>query len=434
MHRARPWWSPVPLLVAVALATAGRLPAARAQEPVPAAAAGPIRIALECQDWGRTKACPAFLLGFIEHNPLFLSSPRSAADVVLYVNTTAVANVDRLLLRFVGTVKGAPPVVEVLLELDTRSDDDGQRAQLEPAFTRGIALFVAARHPAAVTIALAAPETEAVVAPATTPWGFEASLGGYGNWTRGYQSFNNWGSLGVSRVDKTSQLAVDVSGSWGISRQPPLIIDGEEVSLDTDQYGLNAAVFGERHLDAHWSLAGTGSSWHEDPEGQYQVGGEARGGVEWDMFPADDPRGNRLAVAYLAGYRVEKYNVDNELGERLAHFPVHALSAGGTIRKDKIGVGIWMTIRGEVLHPGRRHTVSASPFIEWQLGDHVDLSLYLSMTKRALPGPAELDESNYEQIIRASYAEPFSAYGSFNLRFHWDRTNGERNDRFSDTR
>ncbi|MCA9679890.1 MAG: hypothetical protein H6708_27555 [Kofleriaceae bacterium] len=417
----------------LALAFAARIGHAAPPPPPPSSPPGaaPLRIAIECQGWGRTKACPAFLLGFVEHDPLFLSSPRSDADVVLYYNVTPIANADHVQLRFVGDLRGAPPVVEIEVDLDTRGDDDTQRGQLQPAFVRGVALYVAALHPDAVAITLEAPAAP-VVAPATSPWGFEAQLGGYGSWTHGYQSVNGWGSLGVSRIDARSQLSLSVSSNFGLSHQPPLIIDGAEVSLDTDQYSVGTDVFAERHLDPHWSVAATSSLWHEDPAGQFRLTWQGRGGIEWDHFPADDPRGNRLAVAYLAGWQVDRYNVRNELDERFAQYPIHGLSAGGTIRKDKIGVGLYLSVRGEVLHPARRHTVSASPFIEWTLGAHVDLSLSLSVTERALPGPADLDESSYEQITRAAYAEPLSAYGSFNLRFHWDRTNGQRNDRFSD--
>lgn len=434
----------LPRLVLALAAAAAAIPAsfAAAQPtpplpPAPAAAtpaaAAPIGVALECQGWGRTKACPAFLLGFIEATPALRSSPRAGADVVLYVNVTEVANADHLHLRFVGEVEGAPPVVEVELDLDTRGDDDAQRAQLLPAFTRGVALFVAARHPDAVAITLEAPAPAAVAPPPTSPWGFEASLGGYGSYTRGYRSMNLWGSLGVSRVTRTRQLALDIGSSWGISRQPPLVIDGEEVSLDTDQYSVSATGLYERHLDPHWSVAATSSVWHEDPEGQMRLAWDGRVGVEWDLFPADDPRGNRLAVAYLAGYRAERYNVENELGERSAHYPVHGVAASGAVRKDKVSFGLYVAVRGELIHPERRYTISASPYVEWQLGDHVDVSFNVSATARALPAPV-LDEASFEQVIRAAYAEPFSAYGSFNLRLHWDRTNGVRNDRFSDTR
>jgi len=348
-----------------------------------------------------------------------------------------------VLLRFVGDVPGAPPVVEVTVDLDTRSDDDTQRAQLEPAFTRGAALYVAALHPEAVQIALVPVDTGPIVVPETTPWGFQASLGGYGSWTGGsddassvgdYTNASAYGNVSVSRVEKTSQLTLGISGNYGLNRQPHLILDdGTEVSFDTDNWSLNSYLSHERHLDDHWSVAGFTSAWRQDPGGQYKYGWDVNGGVEWDKFPADDPRGNQLFAAALVGYQVDKYNLLNEIGETFARYPTYGLYAGGTVRKDKIGYGLSLEVGGQIDHPGRRATQSISPFIELQVGAHIDLTLSFSVTRREIPAPdpEHLDHASFEQISRASYAEPLSAYSSFNLRYHWDRTNGQRNDRFS---
>jgi hypothetical protein len=396
---------------------------------VRAAAAGPLRIAIECEDSGRTKACPAFLLGFVEHDKLFLPSPRSDAQVILYFTATGVANVDKAHLRFVGTVAGAPPVVEVDVELDTRADDDTQVAQLQPAFARGAVLYVAAMHPEAVLITMAAPADEVIVAPHTRPWGFAASVSGFGSWTENYRSANVYGSVGVSRIEKESRLGFDLSGSYGLSDQPPLEVDGMNIDLDTDQYSLGAGMSGAKLLDAHWSVGGDAQVWHEDPEGRFELGSSVEGGIEWDHYAADDPRGNRLAVAYMVGWEVDKYNAPNVIKQRFTQFAFHQLAASATVRKDKIGYGLSLSLWSEMIHPMIRSTLSASPFIELQVGPHVDVNLSLSVTGRALPETI-VDPTNYEQVIRASYAEPLSAFGSFGLTFHWDRTNGARNDRF----
>jgi hypothetical protein len=87
-----------------------------------------------------------------------------------------------------------------------------------------------------------------------------------------------------------------------------------------------------------------------------------------------------------------------------------------------------------MLHPMRRHTITASPFVEWKLGDHVDLGFNVSATKRQLPGPDpdEIDPSDFAQLSRLEFAEPFSFVGNVNVVIHFDRTNGARNDRLSD--
>ena len=38
--------------------------------------------------------------------------------------------------------------------------------------------------------------------------------------------------------------------------------------------------------------------------------------------------------------------------------------------------------------------------------------------------------SSFEAVTRADYAEPLRLHGNANLSFHWDATNGARNNRF----
>jgi hypothetical protein len=399
------------------------------------ASASPIRVTIECEQVGRTKTCPAFLLGFVEANKVLLSSPRSSADVVLYATAREVATIDKLHLRFVGTIFGAPPVIELDVDIDTRADDDTQRAQIEPAFLRGISLFVAARHPKVVTITLGAPEEADVATPDATPWSFAFSLGGFANYTERYQAYNGWSNFDVSSETATSRVQLDLNASGGINRQPPLELDdGTIVSLDTKQWGLASSAEGAWLYDKCWSFGGATSVWRDDPKGQFRGAWNAKAGVEWDKYAADDPRGNRLAVLYFAGYQVERYNLRNVLREAFAQYPIHGLVASGTLRKDKVGLGLSLSVGGELIHPSRRYHVSASPFIEWQLGGHIDLGLSFSVTQRELPGPDEtlIDPADYEQLSRLSFAEPLSMNGSLNVTIHWDRTNGARNDRFAD--
>jgi len=394
--------------------------------------ATPIRVSLTCEDYGRTKACSAFLTGFIEANKLLLAAPRADADVLLYVTANEIALVDRVHLRFVSKMPHTPPEIEVDVDIDTRADDDTQRAQLEPAFLRGIALYVASRHPSAVTVALAAPDGATVAKPKMTPYGFALDLGGSGNYTENYQSYNSFASAEVSRVTPRDKASISVYGNGGINRQPPVVVDGKEVSVDTSRWQIGGGLGAAWLWNRCWSIGAESSIFRDDDKGQFRFHGTTRVGLEWDRFKPDDPRGNRLAVAYFVGHTVERYNVRNEIGERFAQYPEHALGATGTVRKDKITLGLSLLARAEVIHPTRRHTLSASPSIELQVGDHVDLSLGFSVAKRELPGPDldAIDPSDYEQLSRLSYADPLQINGYFNVRIHWDRTNGARNDRF----
>lgn len=399
------------------------------------ASADPVRVTVECQQYGRTKACPAFLLGFIDANKAMLQSPRAAADVVVYATSNEVALVDRVHLRFVGKIEGAPPAIELDVDLDTRGTDDEQRAQLEPAFLRGMALYVAARYPDSVKVTIEPPEETATVAPSTTPWGISLSLGGSGNRTERYKSLNTYGELELTRTTKELRGIASVSGSYGRSIQPPLVLDdGTEVSLDTRQWSYAGGIGAGYLLDPCWSVGAVARQERQDPKGQYRYDAQLLAGIEWDKYAADDPRGNRLAVLYKLGTRIERYNIRNELGERFAAYPWHGIVASGSLRKDKVTVGLSVSALLEVVHPERRHSLSASPYVEVQIGSHIDLSASFSITKRELPAPDEtqIDPSDYETSSRLSYAEPLSINGSLNLTIHWDRTNGARNDRLDD--
>ena len=394
--------------------------------------AQPLRVTIECEDTGRTKACPAFLLGFVDAHKVFLQSPRASADVVVYMNASEVALADRVHLRFVGNVPGAPRLIEVDVELDSRADDDTQRSQLEPAFLRGMALFVAVRFPKLVAVEIGEPEGDEATAKDVSPWDFGLELGAYFNKTGEYQNYSGWSSLGIGRVQTRKRLGAIAWANGGLNRQPPLILDdGSELSTNTKNWNYGGQLEGAYLYNHCYSVGASTSTWRDDPKGQYRYGWDAKLGVEWDRYRADDPRGNRLAVGYVLAYNVERYTLRNELGQTWTHYPKHKLVATGQLRKDKVSLGLQLELGGELIHPMRRHAISASPSVEVQVGDHLDFSVSFSITKRELPGPDEdlIDQMDFEQLSRLSYAEPLSMNGSFNVRIHWDRTNGQRNDR-----
>ncbi len=389
----------------------------------------PVRIHVECQGWGRTKACPAFLDGFIGETPLLQRAPRASAQVVLFYNVTFRAADDLVHLRFTSTLADAPHELEVLQEVDSRASDDAQREQLKPAFLRGLAPFVAAVVPEAVQITLVAPENGEREEVPTTPWGFGISVGGFGSWTKQYQSANGWGGIGVSRIDACSQFMAGVDANYGVSRQPPLIVDDQEVSLDTDSYAVSGLAKFIRNLDGRWSAGGIVRGGHEDPLGRYRFSARAHAGISRDWFRADDPRGNQLAVVYLAGFQYDRYNRHNVLRELKPRFPTHMVIASGSVRRDRVTFSLGAGAAAQMFEPRRRYVVDLSPSISITIGDHVDVSTSLSVTKQAVPG-TEFDPSNFEEVTRASYAEPLRIFGSFNLNLHWDRSNPDRNNRW----
>ncbi|MFN0251040.1 MAG: hypothetical protein ACKV2T_29465 [Kofleriaceae bacterium] len=419
--------------VVLALALLLGLPRADAQSPPPpVAVSAPIRVALECEEAGRTKVCPAFLLGFIDANKVLLPSPRAGADVVIYVTATQVAMIDRVQLRFVGRMEGAPAAIELGVDIDSRGTDDEQRAQLEPAFLRGMAVYVGARYPKAVTVALQTPaEVAAASASVGSPFGLVVEIGGNGSYTERYRSaFVNLNIVG-KYVTRERRALVGMFSNAGLNRQPPLEVDGQLVSLDTERWFIRAGAEFIQLLDEKWSIGAGSFTNFEDPKAQYKYSNRSRAAIEWDRFASDDPRGNRLAVFYHLGWVTERYRVRNELGETFSSHPVHGINAVGSLRHDKLEFGLELETEVQLLHPTRRRVVTLSPEIAIKLGDHVDLRFSLSLTQRETPAPDmdAIDPSDFAQLSRLSYAEPLSISGSLSISLHWDPTNGVRNDR-----
>lgn len=396
------------------------------------AQAQPVRVALECQTAGRTKMCPSFLQGFIEASPVLKLSPRADADVLVYVNATSVALADHVHLRFVGSIPNAPKLVEVEGDLDTRGTDDEQRAQLQPLFLRGLALFVGARHPESVKVELSAPADKEVAKDGGSPWGFGIEVNSSGSYTENFRSASLFSVLALRYTERMFRAGSFTFLEGGFDRQPALTAaDGTKISLDSENWKLRSGIEVVYAWNECWSL-GVGSYWAvSDRKAQYRYDGRTRAAVAWNMFPEDDPRGNRLEVFYHLGWHVEKYNLRNDLDETFAQYPAHGINANGSVRRDKITYGVNLESDVQLNRPGRRYNVTASPYITIQLGKHVDLSLSGSLTNRELPAPDPdaIDMADFDLLSRLSYAEPLSLSGSIGLSIHFDPTNGIRNNR-----
>ena len=397
------------------------------------ASASPVRVAIECQQTGRTKACPAFLRGLVDEHKVLLSSPRAGADLVIYATATQVALIDRLHLRFVGQMERSPAPVEIDIEIDTRASDDEQRAAIAPAFRRGVALFVAARHPGAVDVVLTTPaditgETKAE----GSPWGLEVGISANGNYTEQYRSAGMHLYLIGRHVRRNFRAFTLQSLEGGLNRQPPLTLDdGTKVRLDSERWNYRFGAEAIYSWCDMWSIGVGSYTFFEDPKAQYKYNSRNRIAIEWDKYAADDPRGNRLAVFYHVGWIVERYNIRNVLGEEFAQYPSHGIDAVGSVRHDRISFGLKLESDTQLDKPSRRFVLTASPFATVQIGKHVDLNVSLSVTQRTFPQPDmnAIDPSDFEQLSRLSYAEPFTLTGSIGLTIHWDPTNGVRNDR-----
>jgi hypothetical protein len=406
---------------------------------VSAAAAGPatngptaLRVTLECENEGRTTACPTLIRGILSEKSWLLVSPRASSDVVIYVSQQAVGNVDRMHFRLVSAMPETPASYEFNADLDTRGTDDQLCEQLTPMLWRGLAPYLTARFPSALEFHMTDRIPTAGTVPTGSPWGINLENNGGGSWSGAYKTYSGDGTLGVLRLNRDSIIDVSVGGAYELKKQPALVLpDGSSVSLDSRAWDTRANALYVKVLSPHWSIAPALNGFYADPKGYRRWGVKPSLGIEWDLLPPADARGNQVAVAYFAEYATERYNHQNVLHENFAQFPAQLLVATVELRRDKVKYHVAVQLKSQLDHPLRRHEVKASAEVSIQIGEHLDMTLSGSALKRELPGPLDFDPANPEEVSRLAYSEPFAADLLLGFVFHLDPTNGVLNNRFS---
>lgn len=389
----------------------------------------PVRVDLECQGSGRVEACD-FVRSALDRLDVVAVVPRAQADVVLYLDVTERQSDDLWLLRATSELSGAPGAFEQVAAVDYRLPVDDQRACFVAPLSRVLAPFVIASVPDAVQVDLAPPVEAEERALHTTPYGAELEVGGFGSWTDQYQSGTLESELGLFRVTPRDGQGLKLGYERVIERQPALEVDGRTVPMTFDAEALQGSVYAHRSLDRRWTVGLLGRAGHEDEDGLFASTVKLHAGLERDWFAPDDPRGNRLSLAWLVGVQDDVYQRRNVLGETAARFPTSMLLLEGDVRFDTVALELDLSAQAELLRPQRRYVLYAAAEAALTLGSHVDLALEAGVTQQAVPGPASLDESDFEQVRRASYAEPLKVDAALTLRVHLDPTNGARNDRF----
>ena len=421
-----------PLLLGMLLGPLFGAPDARAEAP----SWERLRVALDCQSQQRVDLC-TYVRGTLDGLTVVSVVPLSQAQVVLHLNATSEANTDFVQLRAVAdgasgglSLSGAPGWFEQRVDVDYRLPVDEQRSHLEAPLFRVLAPYLCVVVPDAVRVAVSPPEGAPAAATRTSPWGFSVWGGGMGMWSHSYRNLSVWTGASLSRKTNQSAQSMWVNYDRSITLQPSLIVGSTEVELASDSSSVVGAMTASWNLGPHWSVGGLLRGGHEDPEGQYLGTGRAHVGVEYTLFPSDDPRGNVLAVAWLVGGQGDWYNQVNTLGQASAIFPSQMLVGTGSMRVDTVSFTVDLSARSQIVPFLQRYVLGASLETELTLGDHVDLSLEFEATQQAIPGPASIDASSYEEVTRASYAQPLEMNGYLTLRFHWDNTNSARNNRF----
>ena len=397
----------------------------------------PLRVALDCQTQHRVDLC-TLARGTLDPLNVVSVVPKAEAQVVLHLNATKEVSTDYVQLRAVSSehsgVAGTPSSFEQEVAIDYRLSVDEQRAALAPPLLRVLAPYLSLAVPGSVSITLVDPEGGERVEKPSSPWGFVVYASGTGNWSDNYRALSVWTGGSVTRKTNENLQSAWVGYQREMALQPSLVVKSTEVELTSDSNSIHAGAFGVWNLGPHWSAGGALRGGHEDPEGQYLGTGRAQVGVEYNLFPSDDPRGNVLSATWLVGAQVDHYNQTNTLGEDNAAFPTQTLLGAGEVRFDTITLGVQLSLAAQLAPFFRRHVLGAEVEMEIAINDYVDLELDVFATHQAIPGPASIDSSSYEEVTRASYAEPLSVFGYLSMRFHWDNTNGARNNRFTSVR
>ena len=201
------------------------------------------------------------------------------------------------------------------------------------------------------------------------------------------------------------------------------------ISLDTQSSTTRGSALYAHNLDEHGSIGGLIRGGRSAPEGQYAGTGRVHLGLERNGFHLDDPRGNRQAATYPVGVQADAYNATKTIGEDAATFPTHMLQLQGMVRRDRTELWLDLSARAALLEPTRRYVLGVNGSVDMLTGNHASMRSSMGATQQAIPGPASVNTSNFEDISGASYAEPLSLNSDLNLTIFWANTNGARNNR-----
>jgi hypothetical protein len=398
----------VRLLVMVAAAS----PAAAAADTFalpPPAAWHPIGVHVECQSYGRTRACPDLLPGVIGEEPLLIRSEAGSADVIVWVNTVAVGAVDELHLSFTSERPDMTASSELVVETDRYATDDELRDVLRQAVRRGLAPFVAQRFPGSVKVELLAPT--GVREAGISAWDY--AVMGQGWYTRGYGSQSN-AALGLriryTTLDELASFTVD--GSY--TRWDP---GAAALAQVTRLLRVNGELRWEHRLAGNLWLGALAGGFLFDNEFGAGERGALHATAAMRLFPIDDVRGNQLTVVYGIGGTVRHDRWDGE-EPTLEWHPTHGVAAIAEVRVDRVRLLGSFSVYSSLDELGTK-VLDGYQSIDWMVTRRVDVGFSFRESQQYFPG-----DFGYNGT------PPVELSGAFYIRLHWDRDNGVPNASF----
>lgn len=326
---------------------------AMAQQPVPAAAPGPVRIFLDCNFF-----CDE---SYLKREITFVDymRDRKDADVHLLVTTQDTGGGGtEYTLKFIGLARfaGVEQTLRYLAPPTATSDEN--RKGLAALIKQGLVRYVS-ESPAAkrLTITFAAEEAGATnAASKKDPWNlwvFRTNLGGSFNGEQSTTSRSLRGSASANRT--TDAWRINFSASTSYRENSFELSEGEtfkSVSRNADGNGL--AV---KSLTQHWSagIVGTASS---STFLNYDLKVRVAPGVEYNFFPYSQSTRRMLTLQYTVGFDSMNYREETIYGRMKETLFDHKFTTALSLRQP------WGTASGSVdlsqyLNDPHKYSISA---------------------------------------------------------------------------
>ena len=294
--------APLKLLVCLAVFGAAAVDTAFAQDP--AAAAGPVRIFIDCNnvpcdtDFFRTE------MTFVEH-----VRDRQNADVHLLMTGQSTGSGGReITFSFFGQGRfmGQDRVLKETFVV--AASQDAVRRGMVRVMSLGLvpyALGTPSADRLRVTVQPAGTTTAAATQPARDPWNrwsFRVNLNGNANGESQSSSFYINTNVNANRT--TDESKINLSSSINYRESKFELPDGRTFLSPNRDYGVNGLYV--KSLNSHWS-AGVRSNYNSSTFSNQNWSFSAGPAIEWNLFPYSESTRRILLFNYSVRQRAWDY-------------------------------------------------------------------------------------------------------------------------------
>lgn len=172
-----------------------------------------------------------------------------------------------------------------------------------------------------VNISFSEPLSETVSSDKWNSWVFSASLNGYLNGEKSYNSKNFYGNISANRVTEEWKINLNAGFSYGVDK---FLIDDEDYISENNSKSVDALIV--KSITDHWSYGGSfnaeASSYNNT---EFQAG--ILPGIEYDIFPYSESTRRQLRILYSAGFNSVRYIDTTIYNKTKENLWLHSLSA-----------------------------------------------------------------------------------------------------------